>query len=218
MARRKLGQVAAVILVGAAGIVTMQCSRFDRDRGKPKGAEAVEIAPPKSWQRVAAGGGLVTVDVTVLSGSGSIPSWSVPPSDPDTIAVFSNHAEGGKREKRYDLKRSDTASYKLVLSNDGSGKTKWTMLEVVGATMTLHRSGHLWPCDSVPHPDSVPRRRDVGFKDCTIAVTYNPIETALAPFAKVIFASYLMPPREAPPPEDAAAWISCTSGCCSLGT
>src|SRR5947207_2038708 len=213
MSRSTLRRVAGPLLVAVTGMMTTQCNGI-KDGGKiPKGPVGdIQIAPAKSWPRDAAGGGLVTVDVTTLPGP--MPSWNVPPVTPDTIGLLSNHGEGGKHEKRYDLKPNATATYKLVLSNDGTAKTKWTLYEKVGGSLSSHRSGHLWACDTAYH---APLLRAVGFRDCSLTVTYDSLETALAtPLRNIKFASYLMPLLNAPT-KAAAIWISCNSGCCSLG-
>jgi hypothetical protein len=169
----------------------------------------------KNFWRAAKGGGYVTLDVTIRPGE--IPEWNIPPRFPDTIAFITNRGEGGKNEKRYDLKPSSTARYVLVLSRDPSPSiaTQWSLYEL-GQTKP-HRTGHLAPCETY-HPAIA---RDLAFRDCVLPVKYDPLETAFQlPTGSVIFASYLLPDKEPLVPTDAtdaAAWISCNSGCCSLG-
>ena len=166
----------------------------------------------KSFRRAAKGGGYVTLDVTIRPGA--VPDWNIPPRVPDTIAFISNRGEGGKNEKRYDLKPSSIAQYVLVLSRDPSPSVGnlWSLYER-GQTKP-HRTGHVAPCEAY-HP---PYPRDLGFRDCVLPVKYDPRETAFQlPPASVIFASYVMQGHQGLPPEDAAVWISCNSGCCSLG-
>jgi hypothetical protein len=163
----------------------------------------------------------VTVDVAVKPGK--VPSWSTPPGSPDTIGWYRNRGEGGKHEKRYDFKSYPDTVYELVLSNDMSGRTKWTIYERHGLVASaFYRSGHLWACDSVPHPPVF--FRDIGFKHCGLPVTYDPSElAAISPSPGHFLASYIKP-GDIKPDDDAleflspAAWISCTTGCCSLGT
>jgi hypothetical protein len=168
----------------------------------------------QSFQREAKGSGFVTVDVAVLPGP--LPAWNVPPGSPQVIGWFSNRGEGGKHEKRYDFKPNRDTVYELELSNDSTSRTKWTIYERHGATRTVHRSGHLWVCDATMH-GSVGRA--IGFYDCMAPVTYNPSElSALAPASPYFFASFVKPDEKAELLLSAAAWISCTTGCCSLGT
>ena len=169
-------------------------------------------AVSKSFRRAARGGGYVTLDVTIRPGG--MPDWNIPPRFPDTIAFISNRGEGGKNEKRYDLKPSSIAQYVLVLSRDPSPSiaTLWSLYER-GQTKP-HRTGHLAPCETYHRPSA----RDLDFRDCALPVRYNSLETAFQlPNASVIFASYVTPGHQELQPELAAAWISCNSGCCSLG-
>jgi len=211
MSRNKLGRVAGTFLCAAISLVTLGCP--PSGSVVPKSVvDAVFYPNGTSWTRNAAGGGFVTVDVTVRPGP--LPNWNVPPAMPDTIAVLSNRGEGGKNEKRYGLKPSTTATYKLVLSADGSRRTKWTLYEQSGGSLTPHRSGHLWECD---HHTTL--LRWLAFKDCSLPVTYDSLETAAAPLrGQPLLASYFVTASEALPPQDAAIWISCNMGCCSLGT
>jgi hypothetical protein len=167
-----------------------------------------------SFRREAKGGGLVTVDVAVLPGA--LPSWNVPPGSPQRIGWFSNRGEGGKREKRYDFKPNRDTVYELELSNDSSTRTKWTLYERHGLTRTAHKQGHLWMCDADAH-GSVGRA--IGFYDCTAPVTYDPGElSTIAPTTHYFFASFVKRDDRPDLLISPAAWISCTTGCCSLGT
>jgi hypothetical protein len=169
----------------------------------------------KSFQREAKGGGFVTVDVALKPGG--VPSWSSPPVSPDTIGWFSNRGEGGKHEKRYDFKSAPDTVYQLVTSYDGSGRTKWTIYELQGLAHTVFKSGHLWPCDSFPHTVYL---RDMGFKSCGLPVTYPESELAFTSAPSHYFLASFV--RTDSDDEELllspAAWISCTTGCCSLGT
>jgi hypothetical protein len=173
------------------------------------------VGLPHSQEREAEGGGFVTVDISVFSGV-TQPDTAMPAgSDSLNIARFSNRGEGGKREKRYDWKPRDSASYLLVLSPGASGRTKWTMIEVdsVGGGRRVHRTGYLRTCEGKRH---IWPTRSAGFKDCDLTVPYDPLEIAAVNSTELVqFASYIGD-REFPP-QDAPAWISCNSGCCSLG-
>lgn len=167
--------------------------------------------------REARGGGLVSVDVGVLPGD--LPDTNmVGPAT--TVAWFSNRGEGGKREKRYDLKPRDQAEYDLVLSNDGSGRTKWTINEINRVTLarTPAHSGHLWACDPMDHSSL---SRWVGFKDCPRAIEYDTysLEGVNQRHPMIVFASNTEAALESENRMDPRApiWISCTSGCCTLG-
>ena len=134
MSRNNPRRAAGILFVVATAVMTIQCTGSllpDVIRAHP----IVFAGTPAPWPRTAAGGGVVTVDVTVRPGPQ--PRWNVPPAMPDTIAVFSNRGESGKREKRYAMKPQDTATYKLVLSNDGSPRTKWTLYEQKGGSLTV---------------------------------------------------------------------------------
>src|SRR2546430_8932347 len=119
MPRSKLGRATRVILPAIIGIAAMQCTNVTPVRDTFPVKADYQTVGPRAWPRQAAGGGLVTVDVTVLPGP--MPDLNKAPAVPDTIALLSNRGEGSKREKRYDLKPNDSAIYKLVLANDGSG-------------------------------------------------------------------------------------------------
>jgi hypothetical protein len=148
---------------------------------------------------------------------------------PTTIAWFSNYGERGKREKRYGWKPDSQAQYDLVLSNDGSERTKWTLNETNSTTKarTPVRTGHLWVCEEY-HPSY---SREVGFKDCprrvvpydAAEVGLTPVRNRVASFASHItsLASYVKgteeEANETMAAQDGPIWISCTSGCCTLG-
>ena len=173
----------------------------------------------------------VTVAVTAIPGP--VPDLSAPPASPVVVAYLANAGEGGKNEKRYDLKPSSQAGYELELSRDGN-RIRWTILErlVGSATRTRHRTGLLAWCDSIPHS---PSERDINFKSCAVPITYDPIETAMlsANPLQLAFASWSrnagddqpiplpFPSRwldaiVSKPPNDAPGWVSCKSGCCTL--
>ena len=168
----------------------------------------------RSWQREAVGGGFVTVNT--LPSSGSLADWDSPPAVPTVYALLDNNGEGNKRERRYDLKKKDEVRYELVLSNDGSGRTKWELIEVAHFTLTRtpHRRGHLWRC----HDEHVAAGRQIGFRPCTLPVEYNTGEIAATEPAGFLarFASHSISEDAALDPR-AAIWISCNTGCCSLG-
>jgi hypothetical protein len=172
--------------------------------------------------RDAAGGGYVTVYAAARPGA--IAAYDTPPTAPTVYAVFNNNGEHGKHEKRYDFKKKTDAFYYLILSRDpdpSSTQTKWELWEKTKTNKdsTLHLSGHLWQCES--YHDVAPSR-EVGFKDCQRKIPYNPSETAggritsseygaLARFASLRSEESDLTLLNAP------IWISCTTGCCSLG-
>jgi hypothetical protein len=191
-------------------------------------AAPVTLTPPPlvdgvlaqgQFQREAREGGFVTVDAGVVPGALPETNMSGPPF---TVAWFSNEGEGGKHEKLYGWKPNTQAEYDLVLSDDGSGRTKWTMNEINRITKgrTAVRSGHLWTCEPDWHP--IAGKREVGFKDCPQRIQYDSSDLSLNSDPKKVaaFASYI-PPRESGSEEALAVsppvWISCTSGCCTLG-
>ena len=180
----------------------------------PRGA-SMELLMSKPKLREAQGGGIVTVEVGVIPGP--LPAFDVPPSAPTTVAWFSNAGEGGKKEKRYGFKPRSEAEYELVLSNDGSDRTKWTLNEVSRRTRErlAHSTGHLWLCD--PNDHAVDGRRDADFKDCNAPVLYDSAQITAAVPGVMRFASLTGVGARVAPPLNAAIWISCTSGCCSLG-
>jgi hypothetical protein len=224
MNRKRWGRVGGIAVVGAAMIgVLKACAPLPA----PSGPTVEGLAPISHFKRDATGGGLVTVYVVVWPGP--LPDLSM--TGPATkIASFSNYGEGGKHEKRYDWKPDSQAEYDLVLSNDRSGRTKWEMIETNSTTQTqmTTRSGHLWACDTTYHPSLA---REVGFKDCgRKEIPYNKIELSLSPVRNQLasFASYLTSfvsyikgsdaeANETLPVQDGPIWISCTSGCCTLG-
>jgi hypothetical protein len=173
----------------------------------------------------------VTVAVTAIPGP--LPDLSAPPPSPVVVAYLANAGEGGRNEKRYNLKPSSQAGYELQLSADGN-RIRWTILErmVGSATRVQHRTGHLAWCDSIPH---FPSERDINFKNCVGPIAYDPIETAAidAKPLQLAFASFASSPLgEQPIPlpfpsrwvdaivssgsSDTPGWVSCKSGCCTL--
>jgi hypothetical protein len=177
------------------------------------------VAALAQFQRDAREGGSVTVDAGVVPGALPETNMSGPPI---TVAWFSNEGEGGKHEKRYGWKPNTQAEYDLVLSNDGSGRTKWTMNEIDRATSgrTPVRTGHLWACEPDWHPTA--GKREVGFKGCPQQIQYDSSEADLVQTTRehATFASYIPPDwsgNEATLTVSRPIWISCTSGCCTLG-
>jgi hypothetical protein len=184
-------------------------------------------------QRVAKGCAACRVTVAVTAIPGPLPDLTAPPPSPIVVAYLANVGEGGRNEKRYDLKPSTDAGYELELSADGS-RIRWSIVErlVGSATRLRHRTGHLAVCDSTDHSSPW---RDIDFKDCAIPNTYDPAETGSLN-AKVLqlafasstndplgqqsfplgFASRWVDALVSKPPYDAPGWISCTSGCCTL--
>ena len=173
----------------------------------------------------------VTVAVTAIPGP--LPDLSAPPASPIIIGYLANVGEGGRHEKRYDLKPNSEAGYKLQLSTDGT-RIRWTLLEQMSGdtTWVQHRTGHLARCDTIPHSW---KERDINFKDCSIPNTYDPLETAAvnAKPLQLAFASSARNPLGGQPiplpfpsrwvdaivsngPNDAPGWVSCKSGCCTL--
>ena len=165
--------------------------------------------------RVASDGGFVTVYAGVVPGSLPDTNMTGPPT---TVAWFSNVGERGQHEKRYDWRPNSQAQYDLVLSNDGSGRTKWTMNEINLSTrvQTPVRSGHLFACDTKDHSYTA---RAVGFKDCARAIRYDPRELGLNQVGihQARFASYIKGLETEADEATGPVWISCTSGCCTLG-
>jgi hypothetical protein len=165
--------------------------------------------------RVAQDGGFVTVYGGVLPGPLPDTNMTGPPI---TVAWFSNVGERGQHERRYDWRPNSQAQYDLVLSNDGSGRTKWTMNEINLSTRvrTPVRTGRLWACDTVDHSYTA---RAVGFKDCPRTVHYDPRELGLNPMGNRLssFANYVEGLATEVDEATGPVWISCTSGCCTLG-
>lgn len=173
----------------------------------------------------------VTVAVTAIPGP--LPDLAAPPASPIIIGYLANVGEGGRHEKRYDLKPNSEAEYKLQLSSDGT-RIRWTILEKMSddSTWAQHRTGHLARCDTVP---PFWKERDINFKDCSIPNTYDPIETA-ALKAEPLQLAFVSSPRSplsdqpiplplpsrwldaivSEQPNAAPAWVSCKSGCCTL--
>jgi len=217
MNRKRWGRIGAVAVVGAVVIAEMNACVAPITLTPPPLLDGVVALG--QFPREAREGGFVTVDAGVIPGPLPEVNMSGPPT---TVAWFSNEGEGGKHEKRYGWKPNTQAEYDVVLSNDGSGRTKWTMNEINRATRarTAVHSGHLWPCE--PDWHATAGKREVGFKDCPQPIQYDSSEVGLNPDARdlAIFASYA-PPRETGNEETLTVsppiWISCTSGCCTLG-
>ena len=202
--------VSAVLVAGSQG-----CTAVRDPVPYPVLRVDVGLIPgARTWRREAVGGGFVTVNT--LPSSGSLADWDTPPAVPTVYALLDNNGEDNKREKRYELKKKDDVRYELVLSGDGSGRTKWELIEVAHFTLTRtpHRQGHLWRCDE----EHVAAGRQIGFRYCTLPVEYNTGEIAATEPAGFLakFASHLISGDAALDPR-AAIWISCNTGCCSLG-
>jgi len=184
--------------------------------GPPRSTVAPAVSHAQH-QRYAESVGSVTVDVTVFGGP--VPDTNMTGGSV-TVAEFSNVGEGGKKEKRYKWRPRGAANYKyeLVLSADPKAKrTRWDMVEVnqVTRARVSYKSGHLWSCDPRDHPAS---GRAANFKACALPVEYDPSELAGIPQgASVRFASYLRNEDAESLQSDTPVWISCNSGCCSLG-
>jgi hypothetical protein len=218
MYKKRWGKIGGVAVIGAAVLVGLHaCATTTTTTLSPRplleGVVGVE-----QFEREAKEGGVVTVDAGVVPGALPDTNMSGPA---ETVAWFSNEGQGGKHEKRYGWKPNSDAEYYLVLSNDGSGRTKWTMNEINRATGASRpfRSGHLWGCE-LYHPTATTRQ--VGFKVCPQTIQYDSSEVSLNAGGDRLarFASYTFEPE--PGDEDALTvlgpvWISCTSGCCTLG-
>ena len=202
--------VSAVLVAGSQGCATVDpvptptTPRF----------EVSALPGARKWTREAQGGGFVTVNMAATSGS--LADWDGPPAVPNVYALIDN--DSTKREKRYQLKKKDEVRYELELSNDGSGRTKWELIEVANFTLvrTRHRSGHLWRC----HDEHLAAAREIGFRaaDCTYPVEYDDGIAATEQSGFLArFASHLIPGDAADLIERAPIWISCNTGCCSLG-
>lgn len=219
MNRKRWGRVGGTAVVGIVMIVVLKaCATRPAIPTRP----AIEPRPIiegvvgiSHFTREARGGGLVTVYAGVLPGPLPDTNMTGPPT---TVAWFSNVGEGGKPEKRYDWRASSQAQYDLVLSNDGSRRTKWTMNEINSATRvrTPVRSGYVYACDTEPHSYTM---RMVGFKDCDRRVRYDPRELSMNPVGNHVasFASYIKGGETLFDEANGPVWISCTSGCCTLG-
>ncbi len=206
------GRVGAIAVITAVAIGGVACPFPSAESPIVAGLVGIH-----SESREALGGGYVTVDMGVIPGP--LPDTNMIGS-PTIVAWFSNRGEGGKREKRYDLKPRSDAEYELVLSSDGSGRTKWTMNEINRATLvkTAFHSGHLWTCDPTDHSAL---SRAVGFKDCTRAIDYDSYSPGGVQerHRMIVFASNNDVGSEDEDRMSASApiWISCSSGCCTLG-
>ena len=218
--------------VAATLVLALDCTPLKPPVGPIRpGVVAFGLGGTHIVQRVAKGCAACTVTVAVTAIPGPVPDLSAPPASPLVVAYLANVGEGGKHEKRYDLKPSADAGYDLELSADGS-RIRWTILERVSgsATRVRHRTGHLARCDTIPHSYS---ERDINFKDCSIPNTYDPIETTAlnaGPLQLAFASSSTNPVGEEPIPlpfpsrwveaivtqQDGPGWVSCTSGCCTL--
>jgi hypothetical protein len=219
MNRKRWGRVGGIAVVGMVMIVVLnECATRPEIPSRPtmEPRPVIEgVVGISHFTREARGGGFVTVYAGVVPGPLPDTNMTGPPT---TVAWFANVGEGGKREKRYDWRPSSQAQYELVLSNDGTRRTKWTMNEIDLGTRarTPVRTGHLYACDIEPHTYSM---RMIGFKDCGRHVLYDPRELSLSPLESqpTSFASYLKGGDAALDEAIGPVWISCTSGCCTLG-
>jgi hypothetical protein len=216
MGKKRWGTIVGIAVIGAGVLVELHaCATTTTLTPRPllEGVVGVE-----QFEREAKDEGVVTVDAGVIPGALPDTNMSGPAV---TVAWFSNEGAGGKHEKQYDWKPNSDAEYDLVLSNDGSGRTKWTMNEIIRATgaRSPFLSGHLWGCE-LYHPTAP--RRQVGFKVCARPVPYDSGEVSSNRDGRDLasFASYTVAPEART--ADALTvlgpvWISCTSGCCTLG-
>jgi hypothetical protein len=221
MNRKRWGKVTGITVVGIVMIgVLKACVPVTSVATAPR--PIVEgVIGVSSISREAQGGGFVTVYFGMVPGPLPDTSMTGPPT---TVAWFSNVGEGGKHERRYDWKPSSQAQYELVLSTDSSGGprwtrwTRWTMNEINATTRvrTPFRTGRLWACDTEPHSYTA---RAVRFKDCTRRVQYDPRELSLHTTGNQLptFASYIEGGETEIDEANGPGWISCTSGCCTLG-
>ena len=221
MNKQRWGRVAGIALVGIVMISVLKAC-VPATSVAPAPRPIVEgVIGVSSVSREARDGGFVTVYYGVVPGPLPDTSMTGPPT---TVAWFSNVGEGGKNERRYDWKPSTQAQYELVLSTDSSGGprwtrwTRWTMNEINATTRvrTPFRTGRLWTCDRDPHSSTA---RAVRFKDCTQRVQYDPRELSLHTMGNQLttFASYIKGGETETDEANGPVWISCTSGCCTLG-
>jgi hypothetical protein len=224
MNKKRWARVGGIAVAGILIIAATKACKPVTIAPRPIVAGVVGVS---EFRREARDSGLfVTVYAGVMPGPLPDTNMTGPPT---TVAWFSNQGERGEHERRYDWKPNSQAQYDLVLSNDGSGRTKWTMNEINSVTgvRTPVRSGRLWVCDTKYHASTA---REVGFRDCARAVRYDPIEFRLntvktqpMSLAGYItsFATYIKGSEtrseERMSPENGPVWISCTSGCCTLG-
>jgi len=209
--RRVLAPAAAAFTIA---LLTTSCAPLVPGELIVTGPGTAAFLVSRPHQREAQGGGYVTVVVGVLPGP--LPTLNMPEGPGTAVAWFSNEGQGGKKEKRYGFKPRSAAEYELVLSSDGSGRTKWVINEVTRGSLArqTHSSGHLWLCD----PDHPATLRDAGFKDCPTRVEYDSTAIASLGLRELIqFASHIESDEGENLPQNAPIWISCTSGCCSLG-
>src|SRR5689334_22830577 len=145
MIRTSRTSVVALVVIGVAIMAELQACA-------PRPMSPPDLAPGvfavRQFRRVAEGTNTppdsVTVDVTIFTGP--VADTNMSPGPPITFASFSNRGEHGRREKRYAWRGRPVFRYELVLSNDGTGKTKWTMNEIniITHSSTEHAHGHLW--------------------------------------------------------------------------
>jgi hypothetical protein len=215
MNKKRWARVGGIALVGTVMIGVLKACTPMTVAPRPIVEGVVGVS---EFPREARGGGFVTVYAGVVPGPLPDTNMAGPPI---TVAWFSNLGEGGRHERRYDWKPNSQAQYELVLSNDSSGRTKWTMNEIDLATKARKpvRTGRLWACDTVYHSYT----RAVAFKDCTRRVRYDPVELSMNPLGNRLasFASYVKGgdtgSETTLSAENGPIWISCTSGCCTLG-
>lgn len=211
---------------GALVMATLQgCTATLHPTPSPDPDHGHLIVPPipgtaawKTQQRRAEDGGLVTVDYYVVPGA--MPSENMGPGPAILVAWFSNRGERGKKEKRYGWKPRRQAEYELVLSHDGSGKTKWEMREhglAGGRPYSVGvRSGHLLRCTGPDHPPDK-TYRDVDFKACQPGIPYDRAEIASGIQGSMVrFATNSMDGDGRFLQYDSPGWITCDGGCCTF--
>ncbi len=168
-------------------------------------------------QRVAKGGGVVTVDFGLIDARAAVPRLNNMPGRLTPVAWFSVRPSGGKREDLYDLKDADAAHYEVFLWPIRGGRTRWIMFEVDRKTQTpqQHQTGWLRECEAY-HP---PADRDVGFRDCnrTATPTARGAPSFLTGRSGPVFSASSFSGGETKLQSTTGkGWIACDYGCCSL--
>lgn len=224
--RRKSGRLIATMFAVLPLTISLACTPlyFPPTRAADPNWIVGTALTSAEHERDAEGGGRITMHVTVFQGL-------VPDTNmiglPTKVAEFRNW--GPAKENRYKFKRREESWYELILTPDPkAGKTRWDLYEVVARSLarSRHSHGHLWTC----HPGPAATARDVSFQDCTARVEYDPSELAAIATASsnqsVRFASFTTDEAGLSFTTEEAGlrtiynapiWISCNSGCCSLG-
>jgi|GEM_PF-3310315 hypothetical protein len=216
MKKERWGRVCTITVVGIMMTAVLKACTPVTVAPRPVVEGVVGVS---EFPRDALEGGRVTVFGGVVPGPLPDTNMAGPPT---TVAWFSNLGEEGKHERRYGLKPNSQAQYEIVLSSDGSGRTKWTMNEINPATKvrTSFRSGRVWACEDYHRPAAA---REVGFRDCPRRVPYDSTERRSISIGNQLtsFANYIKGGETGSETrlsaEDGPIWISCTSGCCTLG-